>query len=163
MRFSIFPKTNLEKLTEFARQAVIGRYSNGTHLSHGDQSLNVLCDLPLCSSSKQTALRLQQRFGFPLQILPCAIPLANVLVIFRSEVPPELQPAWNALRLTDRFEPFAYDLLEAFEKHCDHRSVAKSLLERGLVVPKGDDSWIDWLQRKSLVEYFDMLNKFPIK
>lgn len=78
--------------------------------------------------------------------------MADLFRIAREEMPVETAPAWEKLGFRTHVEPFAYDLMAAFEKSTDK---AKALETWNSLTkpPRNEDQWIDLLMRMKVGEF----------
>lgn len=104
--------------------------------------------------------RLATRLKVPIGHLRWDLPMHALFGFTRAEFGDRASDAWEKLHLDDRFEPFAYDLLEVLEKHSDHKRILQILVSRG-ISPQSEDAWIDWINTLCLSEFAKIINQFP--
>lgn len=96
--------------------------------------------------------RLQRDLKFePYRMSPDET-MADLFRIARKDIPIETAPSWEKLGFRTHVEPFAYDLMSAFEKSTDKAKVLETWKALG-EPPRNEDQWIDFFMRMKVGEF----------
>lgn len=112
------------------------------------------CGLP--SEQHEAGKLFLERLRRDLQLDPYRMrpnePMAALFQIAREDIPIEVASAWDKLGFRTHVEPFAYELMWAFEKTSDKVKVEetwKALPEP----PRSEDQWIDLFMKMTVGEF----------
>jgi hypothetical protein len=157
------PQTDYEKLASFARSKIKLRLDSEVESSANSDVASMSCQQMIeLNRATQLALeRLSARLGFSWYSIPQERKLSDSLVIYKHDISLELLPAWSKLGLGDSFEPFAFDLLEVFEKHCNHRKLLNHLVSNNYPIPSSENDWLNWIHGLTAIEFMNIFQLFP--